>query len=69
MSGKGSAPRPFDVDRQTYESNWDRIFKRDTTTSTGNSGSLHKDVAVQSSDAGADERDRRSVQDSEAKGS
>lgn len=69
MSGKGSAPRPFDVDRQTYESNWDRIFKRDTTAGTGNRGQVHKDVAVQPSDTGADERDRGSVQDSEAKGS
>lgn len=30
MSGKGSKPRPIQVDRETYESNWDRIFgKRD----------------------------------------
>jgi hypothetical protein len=26
--GKGSAPRPFSVDRETYENNWDRIFKK-----------------------------------------
>jgi hypothetical protein len=26
--GKGSKPRPFDVDRQTYEDNWDRIFSK-----------------------------------------
>jgi hypothetical protein len=26
MSGKGSKPRPFSVDRKTYESNWERIF-------------------------------------------
>lgn len=26
--GKGSAPRPFSVDRQTYENNWDLIFKK-----------------------------------------
>lgn len=26
MSGKGSAPRPFSVDRKTFEDNWDRIF-------------------------------------------
>lgn len=24
--GKGSSPRPFSVDRKTYEDNWDRIF-------------------------------------------
>jgi len=27
-AGKGSTPRPFSVDKETYESNWDRIFKR-----------------------------------------
>jgi hypothetical protein len=26
MSGKGSRPRPFTVDRKTFESNWDKIF-------------------------------------------
>jgi len=26
MSGKGSKPRPFSVDRKVFESNWDRIF-------------------------------------------
>ena len=25
--GKGSKPRPFSVDRKTFEDNWDRIFK------------------------------------------
>ena len=23
---KGSAPRPFDVDQKTFESNWEKIF-------------------------------------------
>ena len=27
--GKGSAPRPFSVDRKTFDDNWDRIFKRE----------------------------------------
>jgi hypothetical protein len=27
MSGKGSAPRPFDVPREQYENNFDRIFR------------------------------------------
>lgn len=27
MSGKGSKPRPYSVDRKTFEKNWDRIFK------------------------------------------
>jgi len=26
---KGSTPRPFSVDRQTFEDNWDKIFKKD----------------------------------------
>jgi len=25
--GKGSAPRPFSVDKKTFDDNWDRIFK------------------------------------------
>ena len=28
MSGKGSAPRPFDVDEETFAGNWTRIFGR-----------------------------------------
>lgn len=30
MSGKGSRPRPFSVDRKTFEENWDRIFSNKT---------------------------------------
>ena len=26
MSGKGSSPRPYSVDRPTFEDNWDKIF-------------------------------------------
>jgi hypothetical protein len=26
--GKGSAPRPYSVDADTFESNWDKIFKK-----------------------------------------
>lgn len=26
MSGKGSRPRPYSVDRKTFENNWERIF-------------------------------------------
>lgn len=38
--GKGSAPRPFIVDRSIYENNFDAIFgkKNATTNSTSNSG-------------------------------
>ena len=24
--GKGSTPRPFSVDKETFDNNWDRIF-------------------------------------------
>jgi len=27
MSGKGSKPRPYSVDRKTFEQNWNNIFK------------------------------------------
>jgi hypothetical protein len=26
--GKGSAPRPYSVNADTFESNWDKIFKK-----------------------------------------
>lgn len=32
MSGKGDAPRPFSVDRKTFESNWDDIFSKPKKT-------------------------------------
>lgn len=28
MSGKGSSPRPFSVDDETYAANWDAIFRK-----------------------------------------
>lgn len=34
MSGKGSKPRPFSVDRKTFESNWDKIFKNKKSKKT-----------------------------------
>jgi hypothetical protein len=27
MAGKGSKPRPFSVNQETFNDNWDRIFK------------------------------------------
>lgn len=29
MSGKGSKPRPFSVNQETFASNWDKIFNKD----------------------------------------
>lgn len=38
--GKGSKPRPYSVDKETFENNWDRIFskkkKEDNTGVTQN---------------------------------
>ncbi len=28
MSGKGSKPRPIEIDRNEYEKRWDEIFKK-----------------------------------------
>jgi len=41
MTGKGSKPRPIEVDRKTYDDNWDRIFNKDKK----------KDVRVQVQDS------------------
>jgi hypothetical protein len=32
--GKGSAPRPYSVDSDTFESNWDKIFKKENINLT-----------------------------------
>ena len=28
MSGKGSKPRPFSVNRKTFDKNWNKIFSK-----------------------------------------
>lgn len=33
MSGKGSRPRPYSVDRKTFDNNWDKIFGKKKITS------------------------------------
>lgn len=30
--GKGSTPRPFSVDRKTFDANWDAIFKKNSSS-------------------------------------
>ena len=45
MAGKGSKSRPMEVDRKTFDDNWDRIFNKDKK----------KDVRVQVQDS----KDRR----------
>jgi peptidyl-prolyl cis-trans isomerase C len=44
--GKGSSPRPFGVDRTTFESNWDNIFKKEKEMNIRASHILVKDPAV-----------------------
>jgi hypothetical protein len=34
MSGKGSSPRPFSVDRKTFENNWEKIFGKKSKKKT-----------------------------------
>ena len=29
MAGKGSKSRPIEVDRKTFDDNWDRVFNKD----------------------------------------
>ncbi len=29
MSGKGSKPRPYSVDQETFDKNWDEIFTKE----------------------------------------
>lgn len=43
MSGKGSRPRPFSVDRKTFENNWERIFgKKEKKSNTKNKKTKQK---------------------------
>jgi len=30
--GKGSSPRPYSVDKKTFDDNWDRVFNRKKPT-------------------------------------
>jgi len=43
MSGKGSRPRPFSVDQKTFDSNWDKIFKKQDDN-TGTDKNEYQDV-------------------------
>lgn len=39
--GKGSAPRKFSVDHQTFSSNWDAIFGKKNGNQSGTSNQVH----------------------------
>jgi parvulin-like peptidyl-prolyl isomerase len=41
--GKGSSPRPFGVDRTTFENNWNTIFKKENAMQVRASHILFKD--------------------------
>lgn len=43
MSGKGSRPRPYSVDRKTFESNWEKIFGKKKTTNNNKKLAKSKD--------------------------
>jgi len=45
MSGKGSTPRPFSVDRATFDDNWNRIFGKKTATVWSKDGCTHCEQA------------------------
>ena len=34
MSGKGSKPRPFTINREHFVENWDMIFSKENNTGT-----------------------------------
>lgn len=40
MSGKGSKPRPYSVDRKTFEKNWDAVFGKKTKQEKNQKDSL-----------------------------
>jgi hypothetical protein len=43
--GKGSNPRPFSVDRKTFEANWDSIFKKDKSETVKDSDDKIEDYS------------------------
>lgn len=42
--GKGSSPRPYSVDQETFASNWDRIFGKKKTEETSNDSQIKQDI-------------------------
>lgn len=59
MSGKGSAPRPFSVDSETYAANWDAIFgKKKTSTAEQFDQAIMKDEYYDLEEV-QDERDQQ----------
>jgi len=42
--GKGSKPRPFSVDKETFDSNFDRIFGKKKEDNTGVTKNEFQDI-------------------------
>jgi hypothetical protein len=55
MSGKGSKPRPFSVDPETYASNYDRIFGNKKTNKTTEPSSHENSHTESESDQSQDQ--------------
>lgn len=55
--GKGSSPRPFSVDKKTFDSNWDAIFgKKKEPNYEPDDGSLTEDQIKQIEESVKNER-------------
>jgi hypothetical protein len=43
--GKGSAPRPYSVDKETFDNNWNKIFgKKKVEDNTGVTQNEYQDI-------------------------
>ena len=58
MSGKGSKPRPFSVDQNTYNSNWDAIFGKKNDNSGTSKDELY-DVLTTEEALTENEKDKK----------
>lgn len=45
--GKGSTPRPFSVDNDTFANNWDAIFKKKPKQDDENHGTISDDEKLE----------------------
>lgn len=57
--GKGSAPRKFSVDHQTFSNNWDQIFKKKTCPPCNNDCNQGRDCPARNSNGNQSEHSDR----------
>lgn len=50
QAGKGDKPRPYSIDHETYESNWERTFGRKEGKTCLYSGLSHPDNYMEEDD-------------------